>query len=553
MIIRKLLVCAMLTALLPCLVHGQEAAPKGSLNITTGQPELRSDGKGNMVIEFNINSGGIRLSADEQLVMVPVIKEPGGKSLLLPQVIVNGRRRSKVEKRMERISRRGENKEAIYKVIRAGRNGEVDIIRYRASVAYQPWMGKAGLYLQSEFCGCGGNGQEFAERLVTATVKAGTDRLAEMRKPENENENRPVFDMSGSVANRIDGSATDGSGNTVATASGTPAEAVLVGGRCVMPYVTFYEPAREFVKRRSEEGSAYITYLPGSSEIRPTLAENHEELEKIARSLHLAGRDSQGDLAITGIAITSYSSPEGPWKTNLELSEKRALALKNYILERFSLPEGCRVTAHGKGEDWEKLLRLVQDDPHVEARTEAVRIMRETDVFKGREKQLMELAGGRTYRYLMQRYFPELGRSDYRIEYPVPEFARDYGREVLEHRPGMLSHYELYTIAFTGYPLGSPMFNKVFRTARSLFPTDRASQFNLGAVCLLEGKTAEAAQLLEKFRNDPLAWNNLGVLYMMQGRYEEAHAYLNRAIGSGNREAVENLKTLQALWKKARR
>ena len=140
MIIRKLLVWAMLTALLPCLVHGQEAAPKGSLNITTGQPELRSDGKGNMVIEFNINSGGIRLSADEQLVMVPVIKEPGGKSLLLPQVIVNGRRRSKVEKRMERISRQGENKDAIYKVIRAGRNGEVDVIRYRTSVAYQPWM-----------------------------------------------------------------------------------------------------------------------------------------------------------------------------------------------------------------------------------------------------------------------------------------------------------------------------------------------------------------------------------------------------------------------------
>lgn len=541
---------AMLTALLPCLVFAQEA-PKGSLNITTGQPSLRSDGKGKMVIEFNINPGGIRLSADEQLVMVPLIKEPGGKSLLLPQVIVNGRRRSKVEKRMERISQSGENQDAIYKVIRADRNGDVDVIRYRTSVAYQPWMNKAALYLQSEFCGCGGNGQEFAERMVTPSMKEGTYQAAATQQPEKENV--PVYDMSGAAGNRFSGSATDGFGNTVATTSGTPSEAVLIGGRSVMPYVTFFEPTREFVKRRSEEGSAYITYLPGSSEIRPTLAENHEELEKIAKSLHLAGRDSHGDLAVTGIAITSYSSPEGSWKANLELSEKRAAALKGYILEHFNLPEGCRVTAQGKGEDWEKLLKLVQDDPHVEARTEAVRIMRETDVFKGREKQLMDLAGGRTYRYLMQRYFPELRRSDYRIEYTVPEFDLNYGREMLEHRPGMLSHYELYTIAFTGYPLGSPMFNKVFRTARSLFPTDRASQFNLGAVCLLEGKTAEAAQLLEKFKNDPLAWNNLGVLYMMQGKYEEAHAYLNRAIGSGNREAIENLKSLQALWKKARR
>ena len=50
MTIRKLFVWATLTALLPCLVHGQGAAPKGSLNITAEQPELRSDRKGNMVI-----------------------------------------------------------------------------------------------------------------------------------------------------------------------------------------------------------------------------------------------------------------------------------------------------------------------------------------------------------------------------------------------------------------------------------------------------------------------------------------------------------------------
>lgn len=84
MTIRKLFVWATLTALLPCLVHGQGAAPKGSLNITAEQPELRSDRKGNMVIEFNINPGGIRLTPDEQLVVVPVIKEPGGKSRCCP-------------------------------------------------------------------------------------------------------------------------------------------------------------------------------------------------------------------------------------------------------------------------------------------------------------------------------------------------------------------------------------------------------------------------------------------------------------------------------------
>ncbi|MCE9337039.1 hypothetical protein K0H02_20755, partial [Bacteroides fragilis] len=111
-----------------------------------------------------------------------------------------------------------------------------------------------------------------------------------------------------------------------------------------LPYVTFFEPTREIVKRRSEEGSAYITYLPGSATISPTLANNHAELEKIAKSLHLAGKDSRGDLAVTGISITSYSSPEGSWDANLELSERRAAALEEYILTHFNLPAECSVT-----------------------------------------------------------------------------------------------------------------------------------------------------------------------------------------------------------------
>lgn len=516
MIIRKLFVWATLTLLLPCLVGAQEA-PKGSLNITAEQPELRSDGKGSMVIEFNINPGGVRLTPDEQLTVVPVIKEPGGRSVELPRVVVNGRRRSKVEQRMERLQ--PQSADTVFKVIRARRNGAVEPIRYRAAIARQPWMDRAGLYLQSEFCGCGGNGQEFAERLVLASL-ATTPRVP----------------------------GADGSGSLPGTSSGTPYEGVQIDGRCVMPYVTFFQPVRELVKRRAEEGSAYITFLPGSAAVNPTLGGNHDELDKIARSLQLAGSNAGGDPAVTGITITSYSSPEGGWEANLRLSERRAQALSDYLQAHFSLPAGCPISAEGRGEDWDRLIELVAEDPHVEEKEEVLRIMQGTDIFGGREKQLMDLAGGRPYRYLMQRHFPELRRSDYRIEYTVPEFDLDYGREMLEHRPGMLSHYELYTIAFTGYPMGSPLFNKVFRTARMLFPTDRTSQFNLGTVCLLEGNVAEAARLLSGFESDPLAWNNLGVLYMMQCRYKEAHAYLNRAVGAGCHEAKENLKVLRGLW-----
>lgn len=367
--IKKLFLYVLPALLLPVCLAAQDV-PKGSLNIFTENVRLHTDGEKRLSIEFDINPGGILISANEQLVMNPLITDHQGNSLALPSVFVNGRRRNRVERRMKQISRHTSDPEMVYKVVRAGRKGGVNKIRYRAAVAYEPWMDNAGLYLQSEFCGCGGNGQEFAERLVAASMGDTAPDLASM-----------------------DGG-YDGTTGTVSGATAGDSCTLTAGGCALTPYVTFFEPARENVKRRSEEGSAYITYLPGSALLQPSLADNHGELEKIAESLSLAGSDAQGNLAITGVSITSWASPEGAWDTNMKLSQKRADALKRYIEDGFSLPVGCRLTSEGKGEDWEKLAELVQADPHVESKAEVLRIMTQTGIFDGREKQLMDLAGG---------------------------------------------------------------------------------------------------------------------------------------------------------------
>lgn len=91
--------------------------------------------------------------------------------------------------------------------------------------------------------------------------------------------------------------------------------------------------------------------------------------------------------------------------------------------------------------------------------------------------------------------------------------------------------------------MGSAMFNKVFRTTHAL-STDRVSQFILGHR-LLEGKADEAARLLEAFT--PTPWPGTWVCSTCRAGLRR-RIYLNRAIGSGNREAVENLKILKGLW-----
>lgn len=513
---KKLFIHALLALALAGNIHAQQI-PAGTKDIYTESVKISREGKDSMKIEFNIRPKGIRLSSNEQMVITPLITDHEGNMKVLPPVIVNGRRKDKAEKRLRVIGRPSSIMDTPFQAVRAGNGGSVPALSYRGRVKAEPWMETAGLYLQTEFCGCGRNGEETLEYLVAGNMSVTQEKR--MKKKESNRE------------------------STLPGEDATPFRYRL------MPYLTFMEPERETVKRRTEVGTAYITYMPGSAEIEPSLAGNREELEKITRSMLMGGTMENGELAVTKVSITSFSSPEGPWESNLRLSEKRAGALKMYVMGNHRLPASCQVTAKGVGEDWDGLERLVSEGAQFEGKAEAIRIIKEVGVFQGREKQLMDLAGGRAYRYMLSKHFPLLRRSEYRIEYTVPQFELAYGKEVLEHRPGMLSHHELYTIAFS-YPPGSELFNRAFRMARTLFPTDRISQFNMAAVYMLEGNIGQAEKLLEGFGQDPRAWNNLGVLYMMQGRYSDSHAYLNRAIGTGNREAEKNLEMLERIWKK---
>ena len=93
--IKKLFLYVLPALLLPDCLAAQDV-PKGSLNIFTDNVRLHTDGEKRLSIEFDINPGGILISANEQLVMNPLITDHQGNSLALPSVFVNGRRRNRV-------------------------------------------------------------------------------------------------------------------------------------------------------------------------------------------------------------------------------------------------------------------------------------------------------------------------------------------------------------------------------------------------------------------------------------------------------------------------
>ncbi|GHT88634.1 hypothetical protein FACS189474_4220 [Bacteroidia bacterium] len=444
-----------------------------------------------LLVDWDILLNGVEVSSNNQLTLTPIIRATNGQKVELPAVIVNGKKRNNLYERSLRLSGL-EQEPGVYYVYKAEKKNTVLSVPYKASVPYQSWMKNASMFLVEDLCGCGGSEKEYVEQLI---------------------------------ADRI----------------GFPGK---VNFNDYSPLANFITPPREEKKERAEIGEAFLIFEQNKRDIIPNLFNNKAELAKIDRSLNYIKEESTA--IITGISIKAYASPEGSYEDNMTLSKERAKSLLDYVQKNLKLPANLEVSSEGYGEDWNRLVDLIEADPKVENREQIVKIIRTVDIFAGREKQIMDIDDGKPYLYMLNKLFPLLRRSDYQIEYVVPAFSVEKGLQLLNTKPGMLSLEEMYQIANT-YEKGSESFNEVFEIAGRIYPNDKIANINAASAAILEKDYPSAKKFLEKYRDDPAAWNDLGIVYMSEFKLDEAEDYLQKAKAQGIKEAGYNLDILSEL------
>ena len=85
------------------------------------------------------------------------------------------------------------------------------------------------------------------------------------------------------------------------------------------------------------------------------------------------------------------------------------------------------------GEDWDKLRELAAASTSLPGREEVLAIIDNTDIFKGREKKLMDLQGGVPYNFMMSGIFPLLRRVEIVVEYDLHRIIEErYRRKLTE-------------------------------------------------------------------------------------------------------------------------
>lgn len=225
--------------------------------------------------------------------------------------------------------------------------------------------------------------------------------------------------------------------------------------------------------------------------------------------------------------------------------------MRDYLRERYGLPAE-KVTAEGKGEDWEGLREAVGRSD-MKAKDEVLDIIDTYDIFDGREKLLMDLRGGDPYRYMLEHIFPPLRRMEMRIDYRVRAFDPEEAGELIGRRPQDLSLQEMYEVAQAENDDRTIVrqrdaYGREYDIAVRYFPDDDIANINASSAALVRGDLELAWVCLGRVRENPLAANNLGVYHWLCGKIGEAEAYFEKARATDPQRAVYNLEQLRK-WK----
>ena len=307
-----------------------------------------------------------------------------------------------------------------------------------------------------------------------------------------------------------------------------------------IPLYVYVSPPVDMVKVRNITGSAFIDFPVSQTVIYPDYRSNPEELEKIRRTIDVVKNDPDAD--IIAISIKGYASPESPYDNNTRLAKGRTAALKEYVRELYHFSDEIFTTSY-EPEDWAGLRKYVASS-NLESR-EGILKWIDTDMDPDEKELSIKKNYPEDYAFLLHTCYPALRHSDYEVKYILRSYTDiEEMKRVLATAPGKLSLYEMYQIAST-YEKGSDEYNELVSIMVHLYPDDEVANLNAATVAISCGDLKSARKYIGKSGTRPEAVYTEGLLLAVEGRYEEAIPYIEKARDAGVPEAAECMERIE--------
>ena len=293
--------------------------------------------------------------------------------------------------------------------------------------------------------------------------------------------------------------------------------------------------ADEFTEVVPMEKMATINYLVNSSAVRSSELSD-EDVKELKAWVKEKAKNPMFNFK--GVSVVAYASPEGEISLNANLADNRAQSGANAAK---SMLRSNRVKAAsnsdfyatmGKGEDWDGFKSAMQASD-IKDKDLILRVLEMYEDKAKREEEIRNLAA--TFEVIEEQILPDLRRSLVTVQGELTSFSKEKIQEYATSTPDTLTAEELLYAATLTDDMDKKM--AIYKTFAGLHPKDWRGPNNIGYVYYMQGKVDEAKAEFDKANslnpNNGVVMNNLGIIARAGGDNEKAMEYYESANGAG--------------------
>ncbi|HOY28931.1 MAG TPA: hypothetical protein PLR96_08145, partial [Flavobacteriales bacterium] len=290
-----------------------------------------------------------------------------------------------------------------------------------------------------------------------------------------------------------------------------------------------------FVRITDHSQDATLNYLVNASNVRPT---ELKDADIKAMADFIKTMKANPNIVAKNVSIDAWASPEGELSKNENLADDRAKSAKTWAkgelvrAKNDSAKADAFYTLNARGEDWEGFKRAMQASSTVPDKELVLRVLEMYPDLTKREEEIKNMAA--TYKEIADEILPQLRRSEVKMNYQRIGKTDAQLTEMSRTAPDSLNVEELLFAATLTNDLNEQL--RIYKETERVHPTDHRASNNVGYVYMLQNKLDEAAAQFTKansIQENPISTNNLGVVARLKGDRKKASEHYTKAGAAG--------------------
>lgn len=313
----------------------------------------------------------------------------------------------------------------------------------------------------------------------------------------------------------------------------------LADGIVATSKLVFIDPkslmmADKFVRTKPQSKEASILFLINKDDVRASELKKQEikDLTEYIKSL-----STNPKLKLTGINMSSYASPDGPMDKNEDLADGRGTSADKFFRKEMKKNKITQADSNNlftylkTAEDWDGFKSLMETSD-IADKDLIIRVLSMYSDAEVREREIKNIS--KAYEEVAEKILPQLRRAKLVVNVDAEGLTDEEMLIYADSNPDTFQIEELLYIAAKISDLDKKA--ALYKKATEKFATDIRGFNNLGYVYIQQGKLDDAKTVLEAAKaleSNDVVKNNIGVVLMLQGDMPAAEEILTSSLGAG--------------------